>query len=68
MNQILTSLRKEYEELEKHVVELATKFNDTVEAAQPPSEEISNEKHQSTDVPAKRKTRRKRGTELTLDD
>ena len=30
LNQILTSLRKEYEELEKHVVELATKLNDTV--------------------------------------
>ena len=68
LNQILTSLRKEYEELEKHVVELATKFNDTVEAAQPPSEDTTNEKHQSTDIPAKRKTRRKRGTELTLDD
>ena len=27
----MESLRKEYEELEKHVVELATRFNDAVE-------------------------------------
>ena len=31
LNGIMDSLRKEYEELEKHVVELATKFNDAVE-------------------------------------
>ena len=68
LNDIMDSLRKEYEELEKYVVELATKFNDAVEGNLPPSEEIPNEKHQSTDVPPKRKTRRKRGTELTLDD
>ena len=67
LNDIMDSLRKEYEELEKHVVELATKFNDAVEAAKPP-EETPSEKHQSTDAPTKRKPRRKRGTELTLDD
>ena len=64
----MDSLRKEYEELEKHVVELATKFNDAVEGAKPPSEETPNEKQHSTDAPTKRKPRRKRGTELTLDD
>ena len=68
LNDIMDSLRKEYEELEKHVVELATKFNDAVEAAKPPSEETPSEKQQSTDTPSKRKPRRKRGTELTLDD
>ena len=67
LNDIMDSLRKEYEDLEKHVVELATKFNDAVEGAQPP-EEIPNEKQQSTDTPTKRRPRRKRGTELTLDD
>ena len=56
----MDSLRKEYEELEKHVVELATKFNDAVEGAKPPSEETPNEKQQSTDAPTKRKPRRKR--------
>ena len=68
LNDIMDSLRKEYEELEKHVVELATKFNDAVETAKPPSEETPSEKQQSTDTPSKRKPRRKRGTELTLDD
>ena len=68
LNDIMDSLRKEYEELEKYVVELATKFNDAVEAAKPPSEETPSEKQQSTDTPSKRKPRRKRGTELTLDD
>ena len=68
LNGIMDSLRKEYEELEKHVVELATKFNDAVEGAKPPSEETSSEKQHSTDAPIKRKPRRKRGTELTLDD
>ena len=68
LNDIMDSLRKEYEELEKHVVELATKFNDAVEGAKPPSEETPNEKQQSTDSPTKRRARRKRGTELTLDD
>ena len=68
LNDIMDSLRKEYEELEKHVVELATKFNDAVEAAKPPSEETPSEKQQSTDTPSKRKPRRKRGTELTLDE
>ena len=68
LNDIMDSLRKEYEELEKHVVELANKFNDAVEAAKPPSEETPSEKQQSTDTPSKRKPRRKRGTELTLDD
>ena len=68
LNDIMDSLRKEYEELEKHVVELATKFKAAVEAAKPPSEETPSEKQQSTDTPSKRKPRRKRGTELTLDD
>ena len=68
LNDIMDSLRKEYEELEKHVVELATKFNDAVETAKPPSEETPSEKQQSTVAPTKRKSRRKRGTELTLDD
>ena len=68
LNGIMDSLRKEYEELEKHVVELATKFNDAVEGAKPPSEETPNEKQHSTDATTKRKPRRKRGTELTLDD
>ena len=68
LNDIMDSLRKEYEELEKHVVEFATKFNDAVETAKPPSEETPSEKQQSTVAPTKRKSRRKRGTELTLDD
>ena len=68
LNGIMDSLRKEYEELEKHVVELATKFNDAVEGAKPPSEETLDVKQQSTDAPTRPRPRRKRGTELTLDD
>ena len=68
LNDIMESLRKEYEELEKHVVELATRFNEAVEGAKPTSEEAPNDKQQSMDAPNKRKPRRKRGTELTLDD
>ena len=68
LNGIMDSLRKEYEELEKHVVELATKFNEAVEGAKPPSEETLDVKQQSTDAPTRPRPRRKRGTELTLDD
>tara|TARA_B100000927_G_scaffold195015_1_gene157399 strand:+ start:194 stop:715 length:522 start_codon:yes stop_codon:yes gene_type:complete len=68
LNDIMDSLRKEYEELEKHVVELATKFNEAVEGAKPPSEETLDVKQQSTDAPTRPRPRRKRGTELTLDD
>ena len=68
LNDIMDSLRKEYEELEKHVVELATKFNDAVEAAKTPSEETASEKQQSTDAPTKRKPRFRGQRSLTLDD
>jgi len=64
---IMDSLRNEYEELERHVVELATKFNDAVGEARPP-EETTNQNKESKDSPAIRRPRRKRGTELTLDD
>jgi len=67
LNGIMESLRKEYEDLERHVVELATKFNDAVGEAKS-LEDTPNEIKQSEDVPTKRKPRRKRGTELTLDD
>ena len=67
LNGIMDSLRKEYEELEKHVVELATKFNDAVGETNP-SVEPTSQKEQPTEAPTMRKPRRKRGTELTLDD
>tara|TARA_B100000686_G_scaffold265731_1_gene280276 strand:+ start:740 stop:1261 length:522 start_codon:yes stop_codon:yes gene_type:complete len=68
LTSIMDTLRIEYEELEKHVVELATRFNDTVEGAQQTVEETEQGTQETTDTPVKRRTRRKRGTELTLDD
>ena len=68
LTSIMDTLRIEYEELEKHVVELATRFNDTVEGAQQTVEESEQGTQETTDTPVKRRTRRKRGTELTLDD
>ncbi|MBI87584.1 MAG: prefoldin subunit alpha [Euryarchaeota archaeon] len=64
---IMDSIKKDYDELETHVMELATKFNETVEGLQ--SEEKQEEKPPGGALAKhKRKTRRKRGTELTLDD
>ena len=62
----MDSLRKEYEELEKYVVELATKFNDAVGETNPSG--TTSQKEQPTEASTMRKPRRKRGTELTLDD
>ena len=67
---ILDTVRSEYEKLEEYIVSLATTFNQAVEAFQdtadsPDSPETLDQTQ--TSLP-KRRTRRKRGTELTLDD
>ena len=68
LNGIITSVRKEYEELENHVVALANRFNEIANGTQTPEGETPQEAKQSQENQPKRRPRRKRGTELTLDD
>ena len=64
---IMESIKKDYDELENHVVELANRFNEAVGGLQ--NEEDKEEQPLAAmQVKQKRKPRRKRGTELTLDD
>ena len=65
---IMEAVKKEYDELENHVISLANQFNDTAENIQgADTEQHSVEEDAQTPKPKSRK-RRKRGTELTLDD
>lgn len=64
---IMESIKKDYEELEDHVVELANRFNEAVGGLQN-EEEKEEQPLAAMQVKQKRKPRRKRGTELTLDD
>ena len=60
---IIERMKTEFDELEQSTVELAQKFNESVEGLEP---ETIVEAAPST--PAPRRARRKRGTDLTLDD
>ena len=65
---VIDRLRQEFDELEKTTVETAQKFNENVQGLAP--EELSAPEPQA-EPPAPQKTprrKRKRGTELTLDD
>jgi len=64
---IIDSIRDEYDELEAHVVEMANQFNGIVEKIQANSVD-SDDPILEEASPNKRRRRRKRGTELTLDD
>ncbi len=64
---IMESIKKDYDELENHVVELANRFNEAVGGLQN-EEEKEEQPLAAMQVKQKRKTRKKRGTELTLDD
>ena len=68
LNGIITSVQKEHEELENHVVALANRFNEIANGTQTPEGETPQEAKQSQENQPKRRPRRKRGTELTLDD
>jgi prefoldin alpha subunit len=61
---IIERMKTEFDELEHSTVDLAQKFNESVEGLEP--ETITEEPAPST--PAPRRARRKRGTDLTLDD
>ena len=67
---LMEMVKKEYDDLESHIITLANQFNDTVEHLQNDEEEepapIADSEKQS--APPKVRRRRKRGTELTLDD
>ena len=67
LRSIMETIRKEYNELEAQVVALANRFNEAVDDLQPGAQDTEpNKDPQQT--PAPKKKRRKRGTELTLDD
>ena len=61
---IIERMKMEFDELEQSTIDLAQKFNESVEGLEP--ETITEEPTPNTPVP--RRTRRKRGTDLTLDD
>ena len=61
---IIERMKTEFDELEHSTVDLAQKFNESVEGLE--QETITEEPAPST--PAPRRARRKRGTDLTLDD
>jgi prefoldin alpha subunit len=67
LNGIIISVRKEHEELENHVFALANRFNEIANGIQAPEVENPETKQSQANQP-KRSPRRKRGTELTLDD
>lgn len=67
LRSIMETIKKEYDQLETQVVTLANTFNEAVEEMQPSSTETQEGMEQHSPPPA-RKKRRKRGTELTLDD
>ena len=65
---IMDTVKKEYDELEAHIVELAKTFNEAVEGIQLTDVETVDSEGNTEAAAPKRRTRRKRGRELTLDD
>ena len=63
---IIERMKAEFSELEQTTVVLAQKFNESVEGMQP--EAIAEESETITPTPTPRRSKRKRGTDLTLDD
>ena len=61
---IIERMKTEFDELEQTTIDLAQKFNESIEDME--SEEIAEEPTPSASVP--RRAKRKRGTDLTLDD
>jgi prefoldin alpha subunit len=61
---IIERMKTEFDDLEQTTIDLAQKFNESVENLEP--EEITEEPVPSTST--SRRARRKRGTDLTLDD
>lgn len=68
LNGIIDSVTKEHDDLEKQVVSLANRFNEIASGIQTPENENQQGGENPQETLPKRKSRRKRGTELTLDD
>ena len=68
LNAIIDSVTKEHDELENHVVALASRFNEIANGIQAPEDESHQEPENVQASQPKPRPRRKRGTELTLDD
>ena len=65
---LMDSLKSEFDETEKLVIELATQFNDGVAALQDESSETTEATSSEGSESRPKRRRRKRGTEFTLDD
>ena len=63
---IIERMKAELNELEQTTVGLAQKFNENVEGMQP--ETITDAPEPTTPAPTPRRSKRKRGTDLTMDD
>jgi len=61
---LIERMKTEFDELEQTTIDLAQKFNESIEGMEP--EEITEEPAPS--APSHRRAKRKRGTDLTLDD
>jgi|TARA_B100001996_G_scaffold19626_2_gene15961 prefoldin alpha subunit len=71
LNGIIDTVSKEHDELENHVVALASRFNEIANGIQDPGDpgvQGQKEPEENQATQPKRRSRRKRGTELTLDD
>ncbi|MDG1540914.1 MAG: prefoldin subunit alpha [Candidatus Thalassarchaeaceae archaeon] len=68
LNTIIDTVTKEHDELENHVGALASRFNEIANGIQVPEDESHQESENVQVSQPKRRPRRKRGTELTLDD
>ena len=64
---LMDSLRSEFDETEKLVIELANQFNEGIEELQGEESDTKDPTNQETENRPRRR-RRKRGTEFTLDD
>ena len=66
VDDVMTTLQREFTETEKIVAELATTFSDAAKQLQQQSVEVPENDQEPPSSPKRR--RRKHGTELTLDD
>tara|TARA_B100000959_G_scaffold278250_1_gene336237 strand:+ start:643 stop:1164 length:522 start_codon:yes stop_codon:yes gene_type:complete len=65
---ILETVKREYDETESQIATLANMFNETVERMEPEGEPPATESPEEGQAKPRPRSRRKRGTELTLDD
>ena len=66
--QLMDQMKTEFDETEKVVLDLANQFNDGVATLQEDATEEAPPSPSQTETPSLKRRRRKRGTDLTLDD